>query len=112
MHPELKAIWDQVDFPHSTSGVRRSTTRPSDLGPNLEPAYRLGQQLDVDAMLMYAMDPHYGYDFMWIYLLDVRQRRRYVIDAAVWYYEISGTGKIKDMTHQVFANFIQDQSTK
>ena len=112
MRSELKAIWDNVDFPPSVSGERFSTDYPSDLGLNLEPAYRLGQQLDVDAILMYAMDPHHGYDFMWVYLLDVRHRRAYIRDGAVWYYKTEGTGRLEEMTRQVFENYIQDQPAK
>ena len=69
MRPELESIWDRVALPPSVSGTRDSFDYPRDLGPNLEPAYGLGQRLDVDAILMYAMNPHRGNDFMWVYLL-------------------------------------------
>jgi len=112
MLPELKAIWDGVAFPPSVSGIRDSPEHPSDLGPNLEPAYRLGQQLDVDSIFIYAMDPHHGYDFMWVYLLDVRQRRTYVKDGVVIVYETDGVFELEEMTRKVFANYIHDQPTK
>lgn len=112
IHPELTAIWDNVDFSPSVSRHRSYSDHPSDLGPNLAPAYRLGQQLDVDAVLMYAMDPHYGYDFIWVYLLDIRQRRVYVRDSAVWFYESEAQNKLAEMTRQVFENYVHDQTTK
>ncbi|ETW97876.1 MAG: hypothetical protein ETSY1_20965 [Candidatus Entotheonella factor] len=112
MRPELKAIWEHVELPPSVPGRRDAFDHPSDLKPHLAPAYRLGQQLDVDAILMYAMDPHRGYDFMWVYLLDIRQRRAHIRSGAVWYYEREGQDQLEQMTRQVFENYVRDQSTR
>ena len=106
----LNSIWDNVDFPFSLSSKRQVPTHVSDPGPNLDPVYRLGQDLDVDAILMYEMDPQRSFDFMWVYLLDVRQRRAYVdgVTAAAG----EGVVKLTKMTRQVVAKYLQDQATK
>ena len=110
MRPKLEAIWDNVEFPFSLSRKRNPPDHVRDPGPNLEPVYGLGQQLDVDAILMYEMDPQRSFHFMWIYLLDVRQRRAYFdgVNATTG----KGVAKLTQMTREVFANYIQGQPKK
>lgn len=110
IRPELAVIWDNVAFPFSVSRTRYVPDHVNDPGPNLEPVYRLGQQLDVDAILMYEMDPQRSFNFTWVYLLDVRQRRTYFDGVSSTQSE--GIAKLVKMTKQVFTTYIQDQSTK
>jgi hypothetical protein len=78
--------------------------------PDLALLLPLATRLQVDAVLMYVMDSHYGPDYLWVYLIDVAQHKTYVISDETVEYNEHALWTLREMTERVFAAFLNGRS--
>ena len=94
-------------FPQTERALRKSLWRhqPPGQGPSLEAVWYLGEQLGVDAILAYGMQPEIGTDTVWVHLYDILYKRHYELEGECYYFETESAGVLAGLTQTLFGTF-------
>ncbi|WP_034419621.1 hypothetical protein [Candidatus Entotheonella palauensis] len=109
----FRPLYSYYPFPNTTRVTSEDISEMSVLwasgfwesGPPQDRVIWIGDQLGVDAVLVYAMYAKLGPDTMWAHLFDIPQNKHYVAEGWVLNYESDTIGELQRLTRDVFHAF-------
>lgn len=75
--------------------------------PNRQLVFQLGEQLDVDAAITYAVAEKFGTDYLSVYLFDIPSQKVYSSSGTISRFTEEASPILVGMTRRVFAKFLK-----